>query len=109
MTYSPFLASSTHTGFHGAMIQLPGHSTSTPTAVPALYSMHKGMMPLKNGSGYTVNHLSYAATREKLASQAYAQHAAHVIVVEVRLVHMPVGKIKHQLIGVRHFNFTLSS
>lgn len=39
-------------------------------------------------------------TRQSLATNAYALHGGHVIVVEVRAVHMPIGKTKAQLIGV---------
>jgi hypothetical protein len=67
--------------------QLPVPAASTSSAVHSV-------------SGYTANHLSYNMTRQSLASNAYALHGGHVIVIEVRAVHMPIGKTKAQLIGV---------
>lgn len=75
-------------------IQLPGRG---PQQVPAASS---AAVHSASGSGYTTNHLSYNMTRQSLASNAYALHGGHVIVVEVRAVHMPIGKFKPQLIGV---------
>ena len=51
-------------------------------------------------AGYTPNHLAYNATRQYLASNAYALQAGHVIIVEVRAVNMPMGRTRALLIGV---------
>jgi hypothetical protein len=77
----------------GPNIQLPGQG---PQRLPAVSSAPAAHLT----SGYTTNHLSYNMTRQSLASKAYALHGGHVIVVEVRAVHMPIGKTKAQLIGV---------
>jgi hypothetical protein len=75
-------------------IQLPG---KRPQASP--FTASAGVV-LGGSSGYTKNHLSYQMTRQTLANNAYALHGGHVVIVEVRAVHMPVGKTKAQLIGV---------
>jgi hypothetical protein len=81
----------------GPVVKIPGPAGSQ---APPLHSKHSGTSALTGG--YTVNHLSYQATRSKMAKTAYAGNGGHVIVVEVRLVHMPVGKVKPFLIKV-HF------
>ena len=77
--------------FLGPGIQLPGQGSGR----DRLFSPNPAI-----ASGYTTNHDSYHVTRQKLASKAYATHSGHVIVVEVRVVHMPIGKLKSMLIGV---------
>lgn len=76
-------------------IQLPGRGPQAPGP-----SQQLPAAAVHSVSGYTTNHLSYNMTRQSLASNAYALHGGHVIVVEVRAVHMPIGKTKAQLIGV---------
>ncbi len=81
-----------------------------PTATPAIQLPGKGPQPppfetgvaLAGSSGYTKNHLSYQLTHQTLANNAYVLHGGHVVIVEVRAVHMPVGKTKAHLIGVSH-------
>ena len=72
-------------------IQLPGQG---PQQSPAISNA------VHSSSGYTTNHSSYNMTRQLLASNVYTSHGGHVIIVEVRAVHMPIGKTKAQLIGV---------
>ena len=84
----------------GPVVKIPGPAAAGSQA-PPLHSKHSGTSSLTGG--YTVNHLSYQTTRSKLAKTAYAGNSGHVIVVEVRLVHMPVGKVKPFLIMVVHF------
>jgi hypothetical protein len=84
----------------GPVVKIPG-SAATESQAPPLHSKHSGTASL--AGGYTVNHLSYQTTRSKLAKNAYAGNSGHVIVVEVRLVCMPVGKLKPFLIMVVHF------
>jgi hypothetical protein len=72
-------------------IQLPGQG-------PQQLLASRAAIP--SSSGYTTNHLSYNMTRQSLASKAYALHGGHVIIVEVRASHMPMGKTKPLLIGV---------
>ncbi|KAI9452826.1 hypothetical protein F5148DRAFT_1289442 [Russula earlei] len=76
------------------IVQLPGKQSHQ--AFPVIWSTG-GV--LAGSSGYTKNHLSYQLTRQTLANNAYALHGGHVVIVEVRAVHMPVGKMKAQLIG----------
>jgi hypothetical protein len=74
-------------------IQLPGRGPQQSPAVSSA-AVHS------SASGYNTDHPSYKMTRRSLASNAYALHGGHVIIVEVRAVHMPIGKTKAQLIGV---------
>ena len=83
----------------GPIVKVPGPAAARSQA-PPLHLKHLGTSSLTGG--YTLNHLSYQTTRSKLAKSAYAGNSGHVIVVEVRLVHMPVGKVKPFLIKVVH-------
>ena len=74
-------------------VQLPGQRPPSQASVLA-------SMPMASGSGYTKNHLSYQLTRQTLANTAYALHGGNVIIVEVRVMYMPIGRIKAILIGV---------
>ena len=78
------------------VIQVPGFP---PPVLPPSLVKHAGLASLP--SGYTLNHLGYQATRTKIASTAYAGQGMQVILVEVRMVRMPLEKIKQRLIGVR--------
>jgi len=75
-------------------IQLPGQGSGH----NQLFSPNPPLTAI--ASGYTTNHGSYHVTHQKLASKAYATHSGHVIVVEVHVVHMPIGKLKSMLIRV---------
>ena len=101
------------------MVQQPGQLRHTSTSIgpgvqlPGQGSGRNRLFPPKPlstvvASGYTINHSSYHTTRQKLASKAYATHGGHVIVVEVRVVHMPIGKLKSMLIGVSHIHSYMS-
>ena len=79
----------------GPVVKIPGPAGNR---APLLHSKHAGTSSLTGG--YSINHLSYQATRSKLAKTAYAGNSGHVVVVEVRLVHMPIGKVKPLLIKV---------
>ncbi|KDR65144.1 hypothetical protein GALMADRAFT_1330174 [Galerina marginata CBS 339.88] len=75
----------------GPMIQLPG--LFSPSA-PSFHSQSVRLTP-----GYNVNHIGYQATRAKMASNAYAGNSGQIILVEVRAVCLPEGKVKPMLIG----------
>jgi hypothetical protein len=68
------------------VVQLPGQRPQATVLAP---------MPTASGSasGYTRNHLSYQMTRQSLANTAYALHGGNIIIVEVRAMHMPIGRI----------------
>lgn len=72
-------------------VQLPGQRPQASVLAPT---------PMASGSGYTKNHHSYQLTRQSLANTAYALHGGNVIIVEVRVMYMPIGRIKALLIGV---------
>ena len=82
----------------GPLIQLPGRPT------PSAPSLHPQAVinPLQVGiaSGYNFKHTGYQATRAKMASTAYAGNSGHIILVELRVVRLPEGKVKPILIGV---------
>lgn len=82
----------------GPIVQLPGHPR--PSAPPSRSQAIGLDQALGTTSGYTVNHIGYQAACTKMASNAYAGNAGQVIVVEVRVVHLPERKIKPILIGV---------
>jgi len=73
----------------GSVVQVLGHPT--PLAPPS----HSQAI-----SGYTVNHISYQVACTKMASNAYAGNAGQVILVKVRVIHLPERKTKPILIGV---------
>jgi hypothetical protein len=79
----------------GPVVRIPGSARNQAPPIP---SQRAGTSSLTGG--YSINHLSYQATRSKLAKTAYAGNSGYVIVVEVRLVHMPIGKVKPHLIKV---------
>ena len=104
------------TGFHmvdsyGTMpIQAASRAQATPTILLSGLTPQTRLGTLGTPSGmmapgYTNNHLVYHTTRQSIARNAYALQVGHVVVVEVRAVHMPVGKTKSVLIGVcKHDN-----
>lgn len=83
----------------GPFIQLPGFPA---TSAPSLRSQTVGLHPPNLGltPGYNLNHIGYQATRTKMASNAYAGNGGQIILVEVRIVRLPEGKVKPILIGV---------
>ena len=81
----------------GPFIQLPGFPTQS---VPSSRSQPVNVNPLGFVPGYNLNHIGYQATRAKMASNAYAGNSGQVILVEVRAVRLPEGKVKPILIGV---------
>jgi hypothetical protein len=85
----------------GPVVKIPGLGPPSSQQMPSLFNKKMGTTSL--AGGYTVNHLSYQATRSKLAKTAYAGNGGQVIIVEIRLVHMPVGKVKPLLIKVHYF------
>lgn len=81
----------------GPFIQLPGFSMRS---VPSSRSQTVNLNPPGFIPGYNLNHIGYQATRAKMASNAYAGNSGQVILVEVRAVRLPEGKVKPILIGV---------
>ena len=91
----------------GPFIQLPGFPA--PLA-PSLHSQTASLNPpsLRLTPGYNLNHIGYQATCAKMASNAYAGNGGQIILAEVRVVHLPEGKVKPILIGVG-FSLLLNS
>ena len=91
----------------GPFIQLPGFPA---TSAPSLRSQTVGLHPPNLGltPGYNLNHIGYQATRTKMASNAYAGNGGQIILVEVRIVCLPEGKVKPILIGVSSLSFFTS-
>jgi hypothetical protein len=83
------------------IIKLPGFQTSSGSSQLPPIKTNSLPASLSQGLGYTANHLQYSLVRAKAASYAYAQNTTHAVVVQVRLVRMPVGKTKNVLVGVR--------
>lgn len=86
----------------GPSIQVPGHPGYSPYTGPSGFPPNQslGSTGAFTVPGYTPNHALYNSTRAANARLAYALTVGHVIVVEVRAVHMPPGRIKPMLIGV---------
>ena len=80
----------------GVIVQLPG--VNHIQQIPKIQKQVPVSMP--TAPGYTSNHLQYSSVRAKIASQAYSQSSEPVIVVEVQMVQMPIGRTKCILIGV---------
>lgn len=76
------------------------HTATPPVALPGFRPQAAQGSQLVGPAGYTADHKAYHSTRQALAKHAYASEAGHVIVAEVRAVHMPVGKTRALLIGV---------
>jgi hypothetical protein len=91
----------------GPFIQLPGFPVlSAPSSRSQTVSLNPPSLGLT--PGYNLNHIGYQATRAKMASNAYAGNSGQIILVEVRVVRLPEGKVKPILIGVS-FSSLLSS
>lgn len=86
----------------------PRPQIHVPGGIPHFGTGHQLMFQAAAGpSGYTKHHSAYHETKQKLAKQAYATHAGHVVSVQVRAVRMPIGGVKAVVIGVC-FVFCLS-
>ena len=59
--------------------------------------------------GYTQAHAAYSAERHERMQQAYSTHNGEVIVIEVRMVLMPPGRVQMQLIHVRSLPLMVKS
>jgi len=70
----------------GVIVQLPG--VNHIQQIPKIQKQVPVLMP--TAPGYTSNHLQYSSVWAKIASQAYSQSSEPVIVVEVRMVQMPI-------------------
>jgi len=79
----------------GVSIHLPGLASSLVPALPVQYQ-GRILQPV----GYTREHAAYASTCQQLAQHAYTTHAAEVVVVEVRVVVKPAGRIKEEMVYV---------
>jgi hypothetical protein len=76
----------------GPVVHLPGKipKHSTPSLI------HSGPQPV----GYTQAHATYSTMRHERVLQAYSTHNGEVVVVEVRMVAMPPGRVQPNLIHV---------
>ena len=83
----------------GPSVHLPGkipkHTTSP--------LIHSGPQPV----GYTQAHAVYPIVRHERIQQAYSTYNAEVVVVEVRMVAMPPGRVQPHLIHVRPLSLNL--
>ncbi|KAJ7726305.1 hypothetical protein DFH07DRAFT_758178 [Mycena maculata] len=77
----------------------PVTSSSAPyyTSGPRYNSGASSSMPPP--SGYTTNHLKYAADRHRRSQQAYAAQGGYVVVIEARASVMLPGKTTQKLVG----------
>jgi len=85
----------------GPLVQLPGFPM--PLA-PSLWPQTVSANPPGVASGYNLNHIGYQATRANIASNAYAGNSGQIVLIEVRAVCLPEGKLKPILIGVSFSN-----
>ncbi|KAF8808594.1 hypothetical protein BYT27DRAFT_7222856 [Phlegmacium glaucopus] len=78
----------------------PGPSVHLPGNIPQ-YTIPPPINPQSRGSqsvGYMQAHATYPIVRHERIQQAYSTHNAEVVVVEVRMVLMPPGRVQVQLI-----------
>jgi hypothetical protein len=80
----------------GPSVHLPGNIPKY--TVPSL--VHSGPQPV----GYTQAHAVYSTVRHERIQQAYSTYNGEVVVVEVRMVAMPPGRVQPHLIHVRSIN-----
>ena len=76
----------------GPSIHLPGNIPKHTTS-PLIQSGPRAV-------GYTQAHAAYSTVRHERVQQAYSTHNAEVVVVEVRMVAMPPGRVQPHLIHV---------
>jgi len=96
-----------HISSGGPHVLLPGHQSrggsflqGPLTAPPAAPRSIWDASPLALMSGYTENHLTYAALRDRLSKLAYAGHGGEVVVVQAEVAILPEGKRTLKVIGV---------
>lgn len=89
-------------------LQTPGPSVHLPGNVPLARGTVAPSMNLQTGGphvvGYTPAHASYSIARQERMQQVYSTHSGEVVVVEVRMVHMPPGCVQVSLIHVSPIN-----
>ena len=83
----------------GPSVHLPGNIPKYTTS-PILHSGPRAV-------GYTQAHASYSAVRHEWIQQAYSTYNGEVVVVEVRMVAMPPGRVQPHLIHVCSANLNL--
>jgi len=79
----------------GPSVHLPGNIPQY-AVPPLIHPQNRGPQPV----GYTQAHATYPAIRHERIQQAYATHNGEVVVIEVRMVLMPPGRVNTQLIHV---------
>jgi hypothetical protein len=88
----------------GPVVVLPGCSSQTRGFLPGpSMPFHHDYSPQPSFShpvGYTENHLTYAALRDQLSKMAYAGQGGEVVVVQVEMAILPVGKRVPKVVGV---------
>lgn len=89
----------------GPSIHLPGNIRQYPSIPP---SMHQNRIQ-PQAVGYTQAHASYSTERHQRVQQAFSTHNAEVVVIEVRMVLMPPGRVQMQLINVRYLLLMVES
>jgi hypothetical protein len=80
----------------GPTVHMPGNIPQY-SAPPLIHPQSRGPQPV----GYTQAHATYATARHERMQQAYSTHNGEVVVVEVRMVLMPPGRVTVQLIHVQ--------
>ena len=79
----------------GPNVHLPGNVQQY-TIPPPMRPKSRGPQPV----GYTQAHATYPTERHERIQQAYSTYNGEVVVVEVRMVLMPPGRVQVQLIHV---------
>lgn len=85
----------------GPSIHLPGNNRQYASAIPPSMHPQNRNQPHAIRVGYTQAHATYPAERHERIQQAYSTHNGEVVVIEVRMVLMPPGRVQMQLIHVR--------
>lgn len=84
-----------NTSSGGPSVHLPGNIPQYATP-PLIKPQSRGPQPVR----YTQAHAAYPAVWHERIQQAYSTHNGEVVVVEVRMVLMPPGRVQVQLIHV---------
>ena len=89
----------------GPSVHLPGNIPQH-TNPPSMHLPKKGQ---PQAVGYTQAYAAYPAERHERIQQAYSTHNGEVVVIEVRMVVMPPGRVQMQLIHVRSLPQVITS
>lgn len=87
----------------GPSIHLPGNNWQRTRFPPSMHTPNRNQ---SQAVSYTQAHATYPEERHERIQQAYSTYNGEVVVIEVRMVLMPPGRVQTQLIHVRSHPLT---